>query len=205
MTVVENVMLGSESVRQGLLDREKVSKRIEQLSQDYQLEVDPNALVEDLPVGIRQRVEIIKALYREADILILDEPTAVLTPQEIEGLFSVMDLLRKQGKSIIFITHKLKEVLRIADRISVLRRGKVVGEATPSEATEPGLAAMMVGREVMLQVHKRKPNPASQSYKSKGWKHVMILEKFVSEMWDWRFIQVKLLVLRVYKAMDKRN
>ncbi|MEL0278611.1 MAG: ATP-binding cassette domain-containing protein, partial [Deltaproteobacteria bacterium] len=119
MTVVENVMLGSESVRQGLLDREKVSKRIQQLSQDYQLEVDPNALVEDLPVGIRQRVEIIKALYREADILILDEPTAVLTPQEIEGLFSVMDLLRKQGKSIIFITHKLKEVLRIADRISV--------------------------------------------------------------------------------------
>ena len=168
MTVVENVMLGSESVRQGLLDRAKVSKRIQQLSQDYQLEVDPNALVEDLPVGIRQRVEIIKALYREADILILDEPTAVLTPQEIEGLFSVMDLLRKQGKSIIFITHKLKEVLRIADRISVLRRGKVVGEATPSEATEPGLAAMMVGREVMLQVDKQKAQPGKPVLQVKG-------------------------------------
>ncbi|MGA1644972.1 MAG: ABC transporter ATP-binding protein, partial [bacterium] len=168
MTVVENVMLGSESVRQGLLDREKVSKRIQQLSQDYQLEVDPTALVEDLPVGIRQRVEIIKALYREADILILDEPTAVLTPQEIEGLFSVMDLLRKQGKSIIFITHKLKEVLRIADRISVLRRGKVVGEATPSEATEPGLAAMMVGREVMLQVDKQEAQPGKPVLQVKG-------------------------------------
>ena len=168
MTVVENVMLGSESVRQGLLDREKVSKRIQQLSQDYQLEVDPNALVEDLPVGIRQRVEIIKALYREADILILDEPTAVLTPQEIEGLFSVMDLLRKQGKSIIFITHKLKEVLRIADRISVLRRGKVVGEATPSEATEPGLAAMMVGREVMLQVDKQEAQHGKPVLQVKG-------------------------------------
>ncbi|MGB0707867.1 MAG: ABC transporter ATP-binding protein, partial [bacterium] len=168
MTVVENVMLGSESVRQGLLDREKVSKRIQQLSQDYQLEVDPNALVEDLPVGIRQRVEIIKALYREADILILDEPTAVLTPQEIEGLFSVMDLLRKQGKSIIFITHKLKEVLRIADRISVLRRGKVVGEGTPSEATEPGLAAMMVGREVMLQVDKQEAQPGKPVLQVKG-------------------------------------
>ena len=168
MTVVENVMLGSESVRQGLLDRERVSKRIEQLSQDYQLEVDPTALVEDLPVGIRQRVEIIKALYREADILILDEPTAVLTPQEIEGLFSVMDLLRKQGKSIIFITHKLKEVLRIADRISVLRRGRVVGEATPSKATEPGLAAMMVGREVMLQIHKKEAQPGKPVLQIKG-------------------------------------
>ena len=168
MTVVENVMLGSESVRQGFLDRERVSKRIKQLSQDYQLEVDPTALVEDLPVGIRQRVEIIKALYREADILILDEPTAVLTPQEIEGLFSVMDLLRKQGKSIIFITHKLKEVLRIADRISVLRRGRVVGEATPLEATEPGLAAMMVGREVMLQVDKKEAQPGKPVLQVKG-------------------------------------
>ncbi len=168
MTVVENVMLGSESIRQGLLDRERASQRIQQLSQDYQLEVDPLALVEDLPVGVRQRVEIIKALYRDADILILDEPTAVLTPQEIEGLFSVMDLLRKQKKSIIFITHKLKEVLRIADRISVLRRGKVVGEATPSGTTEPGLASMMVGREVMLQVDKHNAKPGKPVLQVKG-------------------------------------
>ena len=139
MTVVENVMLGSEILRHGFLDREQVSQRILDLSKDYQLEVEPSTLVEDLPVGIRQRVEILKALYRDAEILILDEPTAVLTPQEIEGLFEVMDLLRRQGKSIIFITHKLKEVLRIADRIAVLRQGKLVGEVTPSEASEPRL------------------------------------------------------------------
>ena len=111
-------------------------------------------MVEDLPVGVRQRVEIVKTLYRNADILILDEPTAVLTPQEIEGLFEVMDLLKRQGKSIIFITHKLKEVLRVADRIVVLRDGRVAGEADPKTATQASLAAMMVGREVILTVEK---------------------------------------------------
>ncbi len=120
------------------------------------------------PVGIRQRVEILKALYRDAEILILDEPTAVLTPQEIEGLFEVMDLLRRQGKSIIFITHKLKEVLRIANRIAVLRQGKLVGEVTPSEASEPRLAAMMVGREVMLQVDKKEAEPGDSILEVKG-------------------------------------
>lgn len=159
MTVVENVMLGSEVTSQGLLDRERVAEQILRLSQEYHLEVDPSALVEDLPVGIRQRVEIIKALYRQADILILDEPTAVLTPQEVDGLFAVMDLLRGQGKSIIFITHKLKEVLRIADRIAVLRRGAVVGEADPHAATEAHLANLMVGREVLLQVEKSEAHP----------------------------------------------
>jgi ABC-type uncharacterized transport system ATPase subunit len=114
-------------------------------------------VIEDLPVGVRQRVEIIKALYRNADILILDEPTAVLTPQEIEGLFQVMQLLRGQGKSIIFITHKLKEVLHIADRIVVLRGGKTVGEADPKTATQASLASMMVGREVILTVEKKPP------------------------------------------------
>ncbi len=118
MTVAENIMLGSESVRNGLLDVKKVAEEVTQLSQRYQLDVDPYAIIEDLPVGMRQRIEIIKTLYRNAKILILDEPTAVLTPQEIEGLFQVMELLRQQGKSIIFITHKLKEVLRIADRIT---------------------------------------------------------------------------------------
>ena len=168
MTVVENVMLGSEMLRHGFLDREQVSQRILDLSKDYQLEVEPSTLVEDLPVGIRQRVEILKALYRDAEILILDEPTAVLTPQEIEGLFEVMDLLRRQGKSIIFITHKLKEVLRIADRIAVLRQGKLVGEVTPSEASEPRLAAMMVGREVMLQVDKKEAEPGDSILEVKG-------------------------------------
>ena len=136
-----------------------MADRITELSQRYSLEVDPYAIIEDLPVGVRQRVEIIKALYRNADILILDEPTAVLTPQEIEGLFAVMELLRSQGKSIIFITHKLKEVLRIADRIVVLRGGKVVGEADPKTATQNSLAAMMVGREVILTVEKEPAQP----------------------------------------------
>lgn len=159
MTVAENVMLGSESVRNGLLDTRAVAARITELSQRYGLDVDPYALIEDLPVGVRQRVEIVKALYRDADILILDEPTAVLTPQEIEGLFEVMTLLKSQGKSIIFITHKLKEVLREADRIAVLRDGRVVGEADPKTATQASLAALMVGREVILTVEKGEATP----------------------------------------------
>jgi len=160
MTVAENVMLGDESVKNGLLDSRSVAARISELSARYNLEVDPWAVIEDLPVGVRQRVEIVKTLYRNADILILDEPTAVLTPQEIEGLFSVMDLLRSQGKSIIFITHKLKEVLRVADRIAVLRGGKVVGEADPKSATQETLASMMVGREVILTVEKESAEPS---------------------------------------------
>lgn len=154
MTVAENVMLGSETVKAGFLDTQTVAERIRELSHRYDLDVDPYALVEDLPVGVRQRVEIVKALYRNADILILDEPTAVLTPQEIDGLFEVMAQLREQGKSIIFITHKLKEVLRIADRIVILRQGRVAGEANPKTANEAGLAALMVGREVLLTVQK---------------------------------------------------
>ncbi|MDE0461381.1 MAG: ABC transporter ATP-binding protein [Caldilineaceae bacterium] len=154
MTVIDNIMLGSESVDRGLLDRESVSAQINELSERYNMPVDPNAVIEDLPVGVQQRVEILKALYRNADILILDEPTSVLTPQEIEGLFKVMELLRSQGKSIIFITHKLKEVLRIADRIAVLRRGEMVGEADPATVSQEDLAALMVGRKVTLEVEK---------------------------------------------------
>jgi simple sugar transport system ATP-binding protein len=160
MTVAENVMLGDETVRRGVLDTRTVAQRIVELSSRYSLDVDPWAVIEDLPVGMRQRVEIVKTLYRNADILILDEPTAVLTPQEIDGLFAVMQLLRSQGKSIIFITHKLKEVLRVADRIMVLRDGKVVGEADPKTATQATLASMMVGREVILTVEKEKAQPA---------------------------------------------
>ena len=160
MTVAENIMLGAESVKKnGLLDIKKVAREITELSHRYHLDVDPYATVEDLPVGVQQRVEIIKALYREAEILILDEPTAVLTPQEIEGLFEIMKRLQKQGKSIIFISHKLKEVLYISDRIVVLRDGKVVGETTPAEATQEKLAAMMVGREVILTVDKKPARP----------------------------------------------
>lgn len=159
MTVAENIMLGSETVQNGLLNTRAVAKRISELSHRYNLDVDPYALVEDLPVGMRQRVEIVKTLYRNANILILDEPTAVLTPQEIEGLFAVMKLLKEQGKSIIFITHKLKEVLQVADRIAVLRGGKAVGEADPKTATQATLASLMVGREVILTVDKAVATP----------------------------------------------
>ena len=131
-TVTENVMLGSESVRAGdFLDRKKAADRIREISESYKLEVNPDSYVKDLPVGVQQRVEIIKLLYREANILIFDEPTAVLTPQEADELFEIMRTLVKQGKSIIFITHKLREVLEISDRVMVIRRGAVVGSTTP--------------------------------------------------------------------------
>ena len=160
-TVTENIMLGVESTRGrfGLLDRAAARQRVTQISQEFGLEVPPDAVVEELPVGVQQRVEIVKALYREAQVLILDEPTAVLTPQETEELFRVMRSLKAAGKSIIFITHKLKEVLAVADRITVLRRGRVVGTTTPQETTEEELAAMMVGRTVMLEVAKEPAKP----------------------------------------------
>jgi simple sugar transport system ATP-binding protein len=158
MTVTENVMLGIEPTKNMLfLDREKVAKEIVEISEHYGLGVDPDAYIKDLPVGIQQRVEIIKVLYRQADILILDEPTAVLTPQEVEGLFTILRSLVERGKSLIFITHKLKEVMALADQITVLRGGKVVGSVRPKDATLEKLASMMVGREVTLVVKKKPP------------------------------------------------
>ena len=141
------------------LDRRAAAQRIRALSEQYGLAVDPEALIEDLPVGVQQRVEIIKTLYREAEILILDEPTAVLTPQETEELFEIMRGLVQQGKSIIFISHKLKEVMTIADRVVVLRNGRVTGQTTPAESSEEELAEMMVGREVTLVVEKGPASP----------------------------------------------
>jgi simple sugar transport system ATP-binding protein len=159
MTVAENVMLGAEVIRNGRLDRRAARQQVRELSQKYGLQVDPKAIVEELPVGTQQRVEIIKALYRQADILILDEPTAVLTPQEANELFQIMRELTQQGVSIIFITHKLKEVLAIADRVSVMRRGRMVGSIGTQGATESSLAEMMVGRKVILQVEKEAAEP----------------------------------------------
>jgi ABC-type uncharacterized transport system ATPase subunit len=160
MTVTENVMLGVEPTRNGIfLDKTKVAKRIRALSEHYGLEVDPDAYIKDLPVGTQQRVEIIKVLYREANILILDEPTAVLTPQEVEGLFKILQTLIDKGKSIIFITHKLKEVMAVADRITVLRLGRTVGTVSPKEVNPEKLATMMVGREVNLVVDKKPAKP----------------------------------------------
>ncbi len=159
LTVTENVMLGMESTRGVLLDRAKAAGRIEEISKQYGLEVDPEAYIRDLPVGVQQRVEIIKLLYREADILILDEPTAVLTPQEVDRLFATISNLINLGKSIIFITHKLREVMAIADRITVLRDGRVVGTTSPDQTTQAELAAMMVGRQVALIVDKEPATP----------------------------------------------
>ena len=159
-TVVENIILGAEVTRGLSLDLHTARKQIRELSQNFGLEVDPDAIVEDLPVGIQQRVEILKALYRDAKILVLDEPTAVLTPQEAEDLFKIMRHLTARGVSIIFISHKLKEVLAISNEITVMRRGRVVGSTTPAETDERGLASMMVGRDVILTVDKEPAQPA---------------------------------------------
>jgi simple sugar transport system ATP-binding protein len=159
-TVAENVILGVEPTRRaGILDRNRARTEVRALSERYGLVVDPDAMVEDLPVGVQQRVEIIKALLREAKLLILDEPTAVLTPQETEDLFAIMRSLQKSGHSVLFITHKLKEVMPVADRITVLRNGRVVGSAVPAETTEQELASMMVGRSVLLRVSKDQAKP----------------------------------------------
>ncbi len=158
-TVIENVILGNEITIGPFLDRAAAEKRILEISHQYGLEVDPRAKIEDLPVGAQQRVEILKALFRKAEILILDEPTSVLTPQEAESLFKIMHSLIGRGVSIIFITHKLKEVLAVADLITVMRLGKVMGTVKPVDATEALLAEMMVGRKVILQVEKEPANP----------------------------------------------
>src|SRR6202165_4876945 len=161
LTVAENLTLGAESTRgPGILDLARVRRSVHDLSNSYGLPVAPDALVRDLPVGIQQRVEILKALYRQARVLILDEPTAVLTPQEATDLFRVMRALVTDNKtSIVFITHKLHEVFQVADRIVVLRQGKLVGALTPREATGESLAAMMVGRPVLLRVDKGEAHP----------------------------------------------
>ncbi len=168
-TVAENVMLGHEETTGpfGRLSRKSASAKVQELSERYGLDVDPDALVEDLPVGVQQRVEIIKALTRNAGVLILDEPTAVLTPREIDDLIRVMRELRDGGTSIVFITHKLREVKTVADRITVIRRGKVVGEASP-QAGESELAAMMVGRDVQLVVDKAPAQPGDVALRLAG-------------------------------------
>jgi simple sugar transport system ATP-binding protein len=160
MTVTENIVLAQEPKHAGvLLDYDAANARVRELSESFGLAVNPKARISAITVGQQQRVEILKALYRGADILILDEPTAVLTPQEAQELFQIINELKAQGKSIVFISHKLNEVLDIADRISVLRRGKLI-ETIPREgATEAGLARSMVGREVLLRVEKKPAQP----------------------------------------------
>jgi len=161
LTVAENILLGAETMANSIfLDRREARRRIIELGKRFGFEIDPDAKVESLSVGWQQRVEILKALYREAQILVLDEPTAVLTPQETVEIFAVLRRLAAEGKSIIFISHKLYEVLEIADRITVIRRGEVVGSRVPSQTNEDDLAALMVGREVQLAVDRGVSHPA---------------------------------------------
>jgi ABC-type uncharacterized transport system ATPase subunit len=161
LTVAENILLGAETMANAIfLDRNEARRRIIELGKRFGFEIDPDAKVETLSVGWQQRVEILKALYREARILVLDEPTAVLTPQETVEIFAVLRRLAAEGHSIIFISHKLYEVLEIADRITVIRRGEVVGTRLPSETNEDDLAALMVGREVQLAVDRGTSHPA---------------------------------------------
>jgi ABC-type uncharacterized transport system ATPase subunit len=159
LTVAENIQLGDELTRRGFIDRAEASRRIRELGQRFGFEIDPDERVGRLSVGWQQRVEILKALFRDARILVLDEPTAVLTPQETKEIFVVLRRLADEGHSIIFISHKLYEVLEIADRITVIRRGRVVGSRIPSETNEEDLAQLMVGRDVELVVDRGESHP----------------------------------------------
>ena len=158
-TVAENITLGAEPRRSIFVDRKAVYDSVLEISKRFGLKVDPDARIRDLPVGVQQRVEILKTLYRNADILILDEPTAVLTPQETRELFGVIRSLVDKGKTVIFITHKLREVMEISDRVTVMRDGKVVGTRNTKDTNPLELARMMVGREVLLRVKKGKAHP----------------------------------------------
>lgn len=163
LTVAENVILGNEEVHRGVfVDYKKAVREVRKLAEDFGMKVYPESKVENISVGLQQRVEIIKALYRGAEILVLDEPTAVLTPQEVDDLFRVMNKLREQGTTIIFITHKIREVLEISDRVTVLRRGQKVGTRKTSETNRQELAEMMVGREVLLRVDKEESKPGEE-------------------------------------------
>lgn len=161
MTVAENIILGAETGSAVNLDLEQAERRISALSDELKLEVDPEAYIENLSVGQQQRVELLKALYRDAELLILDEPTAVLTPQEVEEFFGILRRMKAQGKTIIIITHKLEEVLAISDEVTVMRDGKVVGNVKTAETSAKDLARMIVGRDVLLRVEKANASPGA--------------------------------------------
>lgn len=164
LTVTENIVLGNEPRSGLMLDQNKAKKEVESISKKYGLYVDPDAKIQDIPVGMEQRVEIIKTLYRGAELLIFDEPTAVLTPQEITELFEIFRSLKEQGKTIIFITHKLKEVKAISDRITVLRNGKSVDTVITEDVSQEDVAELMVGRQVLLEVEKTEAKPAEKIF-----------------------------------------
>ena len=159
-SVLDNIILGVEDTKNGILQRDKAREKVMVLSQKYGLHVNPDALIEDISVGMQQRTEILKMLYRDNEILIFDEPTAVLTPQEIEELLQIMRNLAAEGKSILFITHKLNEIVAVADRCSVLRKGKYIGTVDVKDCTKADLSRMMVGRDVEFAVQKEEAKPA---------------------------------------------
>ena len=161
MTVAENIILGAETGSSANLDLEKANADIKKLSDDLRLNINPRAVIEDLSVGQQQRVELLKALYRNADFLILDEPTAVLTPQEVEEFFGILRRMKAQGKTIVIITHKLEEVLAISDEVTVMRDGRTVGNVVTSQTNAQELARMIVGRDVLLRVEKTDASPAA--------------------------------------------
>jgi len=167
-TVLENIILGVEPNKMGFLERKKAKAKVLALSKQYGLQVDPDALIEKISVGMQQRVEILKMLYRDNDILIFDEPTAVLTPQEIDELMEIMRGFAKEGKSILFITHKLNEIMAVADRCTVLRKGKFIGEVEIKDTNKEELSKMMVGRDVSLTVDKKDNTPGDVVLSLKG-------------------------------------
>ena len=183
-SVLDNIILGVEPTRGPFLQKDEARKKVVELSEKYGLKVDPDAMVEDISVGMQQRTEILKMLYRDNEILIFDEPTAVLTPQEIEELMDIMRGLKAEGKSILFITHKLNEIMAVADRCSVLRKGRYIGTVDVAGTTKEELSRMMVGRDVEFQVHKEPCTPgetvlevkdltvASKIHKNNAVKHV---------------------------------
>ncbi len=166
-TVAENIVLGHEQSQRGVITLTEAKTKIKKICDEFKFEIDPDALIENLPVGVQQRVEIIRALMYDAKVLILDEPTAVLTPQETDELLNMMRVLKSKGTSIIFITHKLREVKAVADQITVIRRGKVVGTVDPSTSQEQ-LASLMVGRDVDLKVDKLNSTPGATALKIDG-------------------------------------
>ncbi len=167
-TVLDNIIMGVEPCRHGFLQKGEARKKVMALSEKYGLHVDPDALVEDITVGMQQRTEILKMLYRDNEILIFDEPTAVLTPQEIEELMQIMRSLAAEGKSILFISHKLNEIMEVADRCSVLRKGKYIGTVNIAETSREELSRMMVGRDVEFVVHKEPAKPGETILEVEG-------------------------------------
>ena len=167
-SVLDNIILGAEDTKMGILNKKEARKKVVSLSEKYGLRVDPDALIEDISVGMQQRVEILKMLYRDNDILIFDEPTAVLTPQEIDELMEIMRNFAKEGKSILFITHKLNEIMAVSDRCTVLRKGRYMGTVNISETSKEELSRMMVGRDVNFAVSKKESIPGNVVLQVKG-------------------------------------